>query len=121
MVMKREERLQSEIVQALRENGLTPVHIPNGSDNESARKLHGKLGVLIGIPDLLVLGDNNNVCFLEVKTEWGTLSEIQEYVHADLKVKGFDVYVVRSVIEALDVCYESLRPLSPQEIERITG
>ena len=73
-----------------------------------------KLGCLIvkmkgekmnGMPDLLVIPMNSPMYFIEVKTEKGQLTRIQEFVHKKLDTQGVEVHVARSVQEIEDTFY----------------
>ena len=48
-----------------------------------------------GIPDLLLIPKDSNVEFVEVKTESGNVSELQEFRIKELKSHGINVKVVR--------------------------
>ena len=47
-----------------------------------------------GMPDLLLLHPQRNPWFVEVKADSGTVSPVQQYRHAELRRKGFQVAVV---------------------------
>jgi hypothetical protein len=47
-----------------------------------------------GVPDL-ILCKADQLKFIEVKTNKGRLSPVQEYRHAELRARGFTVEVVR--------------------------
>ncbi len=49
-----------------------------------------------GIPDLLCLKSGEHPLFIEVKTETGKLSRLQEYRIDELKKAGFDAMVLRT-------------------------
>lgn len=49
-----------------------------------------------GIPDRLLLC-NGEAIFVELKTNTGRLSKVQELVHTKLRGLGFKVFVVRDV------------------------
>lgn len=48
-----------------------------------------------GIPDLICLKENEKPLFIEVKTEKGVLSKLQEYRIKELTEKSFDVKILR--------------------------
>ncbi len=50
-----------------------------------------------GIPDLLCLKNGETPLFIEVKTEIGRLSKLQEYRIDELKKAGFDAMVLRNL------------------------
>jgi Holliday junction resolvase-like predicted endonuclease len=47
-----------------------------------------------GMPDLMLLKDKE-VRFVEVKAPKGRLSPVQEYRHAELRARGFNVETVK--------------------------
>jgi len=49
-----------------------------------------------GIPDLLCLKNGETPLFIEVKTETGRISKLQEYRIEELKNAGFDAMVLRT-------------------------
>lgn len=49
-----------------------------------------------GIPDLLCLKSGEHPLFIEVKTETGKLSKLQEYRIDEIKKAGFDAEVLRN-------------------------
>lgn len=82
-----EQKLQTKIKQRLESHGWFVTKLMKTSSN--------------GIPDLLCLRKGIAV-FLEVKTESGVVSELQDYMIDKLKRIGFHARVVRSV-EDVDV------------------
>lgn len=82
-----EQKLQTKIKQRLEQHGWFVTKLMKTSTN--------------GIPDLLCLRKGIAV-FLEVKTESGIVSELQDYMIDKLKRIGFHARVVRSV-EDVDV------------------
>ena len=108
--MKRiEQAIHRQIVAGLRQvlpHGWIVAHIPNGGKRTQVEGAVFKaLGVLPGMPDIVVLGADRQgsatAWFLEVKTDNGRLTEIQSLMHDKLKDIGFPVAVVRSWDEAL--------------------
>ena len=107
--MKREQTLQKAIVDYLR-YALPPewkvASIPNGGHSASARITNHSMGMLAGMPDLMILGDSGRVWFVEVKCELdyegrpSTLSPAQRRVHAELKALDHVVTVLHSLEEA---------------------
>ena len=78
-------------------------HVPNGG-HRNARE-GGELkkdGVLAGVPDLEVASPGNRTFRIEVKKPDGTLSPEQIAIHKRLKQNGHEVYVMRSLQEALE-------------------
>lgn len=58
-------------------------------------------GVEPGTPDILVMLPGGRVVWLECKTERGTVTSVQHAWHARAGSMGHEVYVVRSVQDAL--------------------
>lgn len=95
-----EAEIQTAIVNHFRRTyaGLI-AHVPNGG-------LRGKLaairfraiGVLAGVPDLLIWSPKGHF-LMEVKTTKGALSNTQWSFHNDIRDMGFDVAVVHGVEE----------------------
>lgn len=68
-------------------------HVPNGGSRNKAEG--GKLrlmGVLPGVPDIIIIY-NKNIIFWELKDEKGGLSKAQEVLHSALARYGFNVQV----------------------------
>lgn len=80
-----EKNLQQKIMQICRARSILCVKV----DSTSTR----------GWPDLLVLLPCGQVLFLELKTETGKLSKLQEHTHKLINANKGKVYVVRRVQE----------------------
>jgi Holliday junction resolvase len=76
-----EQQLQNKIIKRLEEQGWYVIKLIKTNKN--------------GIPDLVAFKDND-IQFIEVKTETGKLSELQKFRIEELKSKGFKVYELRS-------------------------
>ncbi len=50
-----------------------------------------------GWPDIEAYCDGARVCFIEVKNTTGRLSDLQIFRHEQLRKKGFEVIVARSI------------------------
>ena len=59
-----------------------------------------------GVPDRLVLLPGGRVIFVELKTDTGTLSPLQEFVHGRLRRLGMDVRVLYGRDQVLDFVKE---------------
>lgn len=81
--------------------GALVVHVPNGGsrDVREAVKLK-RMGVVAGIPDLIVFMDGAFAFALEIKTQAGKLSAEQLGVHTVMRRLGFKIAVVRGIEEA---------------------
>ncbi len=86
--------------------------VPNGGfrNIRTAVRLKGE-GVLAGVPDLFlpVPTKKHNGLFLEVKTQKGRLSPNQTTFINAMLGRGYEVKVVHSATEALDVVKEYLK------------
>jgi len=65
--------------------------------------LFKKMGMKVGIPDLVFLCQQARVFFIELKDDTGKLSENQLFRIPILENLGFNVYVCRSLDEVKDV------------------
>jgi hypothetical protein len=77
------------------------IHVPNGGsrDVREAVKLK-KMGVVPGVPDLLVFAANAFLFGLEIKTKTGKLSAHQHGFQSAMRALGFKVATVRGISEA---------------------
>lgn len=81
--------------------GALVVHVPNGGRRGKREAgLFKRLGVVAGIPDLIVFMDGAFVFALEVKAPRGVVSKAQESIHTLMRSLGFHVAVVRSIDDA---------------------
>ena len=98
-----EETIQVSIVEWLRLvlPGALIWHTPNGGwrDPREAAKLK-RMGVLPGIPDIIVFMEGAFAFSLECKTQRGTLSDDQKNVHSIMRLLGFKVATVRGIDES---------------------
>ena len=80
-------------------------HVPNGGKRGRIEAYNLKLnGVKAGVPDLCVIRPGGRVGWIEVKAGTG-VSEAQEKLHAEWRLKGHEVHVVES-LDALGVIIE---------------
>jgi hypothetical protein len=102
--MKRlEQSIQRSIITGLRMSlpgGWIVCHPANGGYRTKVEgAIFKAMGVLPGIPDIMVLGeaDHGATCwFFEVKSDTGTLTPAQRDMHERLRDLGFGVAVVKS-------------------------
>lgn len=99
-----ESDVQRAIIKYLKALGLWPVSVPNGAflsgdKSRRARQMASlKLdGLTVGFPDLMVLHKDSRICFFEVKSEKGRMSEYQFNCAQSLNERGHHVATVRSV------------------------
>ncbi len=98
-----EARIQAAVVDWIKTvaPGVLVFHIPNGGLRSKAEAARLKwIGVLAGIPDLIVIAPGRRAFFLEVKTEAGRLSTDQLAVHDRLVALGTPAAIVRSIDDA---------------------
>lgn len=97
-----ERAIQSAIRQRLLFHGVLCIAIPNAARRSPALAAAMRAeGMLAGAPDLICVGDQGKVAWLEVKAATGRLSPAQEDLHETLRRKGHAVAVVRSQDEAV--------------------
>jgi hypothetical protein len=101
----REDAIQAALINhiALRARpGVKAFHVPNGGKRSKAEAGRFKaLGVVRGIPDLVVIADGRAL-FLELKATDGRLSPDQVKAHAELKTAGAIVATVFGLDAAID-------------------
>ena len=77
-----EQQIQKKIIDRYTANGWYVIKLIKTNKN--------------GIPDLLCLKSGEPPLFIEVKTEIGRLSKLQEYRIDELKKAGFDTEILRN-------------------------
>ena len=82
-----ESRLQQKIVTLCKQNSILTYKI-----NADAQR---------GIPDLLLIAPCGTVLLFEIKTQTGRVSALQERMHKKMKQNNANVFVIRSVEEAI--------------------
>jgi cellobiose-specific phosphotransferase system component IIB len=102
-----ETQIQIAVIDHLRygaANGWKYWHTPNGGlrDKREAAKLRA-MGVLPGVPDLVLISPQGKFHGLELKRKGGTLSEEQRLFHAFAKGMGWPVAEADTLDGALDV------------------
>ena len=110
---QRERAIQRAIRQYLASVGLISAHVPNGASlagNPKRRamqmnNLKGD-GLTPGFPDLIVMGTDSRVGFMEVKAEGGKQNENQLNVQSWMDRDGHKYAVVRSVDDAKETLQE---------------
>ena len=106
-----EDAIQSEIVawfnsEYPKYRGLF-FHVNNNPRNRVDGARLARMGLVPGIPDLLLLA-NGTVYGFELKTETGKLSQWQEKVHAIWRGAGFKVYIVRNLKDFQEIITQIL-------------
>ena len=101
-----ERQIQRAILQAC-DNFLIPeaivFHAAQNRLTEREGKFWKALGVVPGVPDLIFYLPRGVTLGMEIKTPEGRLSPAQRLFHEKLKAMEHNIYVVRSVDEALKV------------------
>jgi hypothetical protein len=100
--MKSESTIQRELwklIEAYKLPGTRIFHVANGEwrSPRTAKRLK-EMGVLPGVPDFCFIAENK-VGFLEMKTEKGSLSDVQLDFMGAVAFHGVVVDVAHSVIE----------------------
>lgn len=101
-----EAKIQAEIVKHLQTEKYLFCSIPNeaaGKDAAIRMAQLKTLGLKSGAPDLLIFLDGGVLLCLEVKSLTGRQSPAQIDFEAELKTRGFQYFVVRSLEEAKKV------------------
>ncbi len=102
--MRPEARLQESVCQYLalqeRQGRLLWFAVPNGGSRNLLEAVNLKRqGLRAGVPDLVVIPKAGPVCFIELKSEDGTLSKLQSIWLESLPLYGCPVAVCRSLDE----------------------
>jgi hypothetical protein len=113
---KSEHRIQDEIRLALSEHGIV-LRLNSGQAYGGTRVWDKRYGYILkdirpialcgkGTPDLLFIGTNGNVAFVEVKDNQGRIREDQKRFLAMVQQYGYKAGIARSVEEALKIIGE---------------
>ena len=86
-----ESEIQRDITAYLKTAGFIVIRMNSGSVRHNVQMCEK------GMPDLEVISPYGKVTFIEVKTETGKVSDVQEQMHARLRTYGQEVIVARSV------------------------
>ena len=106
-----EDKIQAEIFQyfnnkyCLKNNDpkCSIFAVPNGGNRNIKEAMKMKAtGTVAGVSDLIVLMPNRCI-FVEVKTDVGKQSDKQKEFEITVKNLGFEYYVVRSLIEFINI------------------
>lgn len=83
---------------------LTYFHVPNGQHKtkKMAWIMKGQ-GLRAGVPDLVLGFPGGRTIFVELKTGTVRVSQVQKEFHEELTRMGFEVHVVRSLDELMNV------------------
>jgi hypothetical protein len=99
-----EQQIQKSILDHLGWRGLPELfafHVPNGGYRTAVEsKIFKSLGVIPGVPDLLILY-RGRLHALELKTKGGRLTETQRRTHEDMRQAGALVATCYGVNDAL--------------------
>ena len=111
----KESEIQKIVVDYVRNRYHATVH---GTANGTANGTHPPVGMLVGIPDLLVFesrGGYHGLC-IELKTETGRLECVQEDVCKTLASLGYYVevcYGLDAAIECIDRYFSMIGEIIP--------
>lgn len=108
-----ERTIQRAIRQYLAKRGFISAHVPNGASLAGNAKrramqmnnLKGD-GLVVGFPDLIVMGTDARVGFMEVKNEGGKQNDNQKAVQSWMERDGHKYAVVRSVDDVAETLAE---------------
>lgn len=100
-----ETKIQREIQNAISAHGLWCVRLPVQGTLQQIGKGQAvlKSSPLVGFPDLMVIGPEGTIAWLEVKTSKGKLTPIQRGRHAQLSALAHIVAVVCTPDQAIGV------------------
>lgn len=111
---KQSERMVQRAIRGyLTKIGFVSVHVPNGSVLAGDKAKRGRQmallkgdGLIVGFPDLIVMGTNARIGFMEVKNEGGKQSDNQKAVQEWMERDGHKYAVVRSIEDAAETISE---------------
>lgn len=92
-----EDKLQFLIAQELRKRKILFFHVPNGglrSKREACK--FTAIGVLSGVPDLVLLLDEAKTIFIELKIGKNKRSDKQEKFHTQVSKMGFQSHLIQA-------------------------
>ena len=99
-----EQQLQRSVLEHLRLRGAPGIfffHVPNGGARTAIEgAIFRSLGVVAGIPDLLIIRDGRTFA-LELKSELGRVTPIQTETQQRMQAAGAVVGVARGIDEAI--------------------
>jgi len=82
------------------------VHLYNNPRSAASGALAKRMGMLAGVPDLMIVRPLGRVAFIEVKAEGGRLSPMQIAFKLHCKTWGIDHAVCRSIEDVRDFLAE---------------
>jgi hypothetical protein len=94
--------LQMQICNILSAFGVFYFSVPNERRNLKDMMRLKKMGLLSGIPDLIIL-HKGKTFFLELKSEKGTISDNQKIVQLRLCEMGYEVWTAYGYNQAIDI------------------
>lgn len=87
---QRESKLSRKIIKELELRGIF------------AFKIHGGPMMVAGLPDIIVCMDGRFIGLETKNPDGGDPSPIQNFIHGKIRASGGEVYVVRSIAQALE-------------------
>ena len=85
--------------------------VPNGGSRHILEaKTLKSTGQMAGVADLIILLPNGKTIFVEVKTEKGVQSEVQNIFQSKVENLGFEYYLVRSLDEFIKLITDATQP-----------
>lgn len=92
------------LLKATAQPGVTWFHVPNGGKRTPREAATFRaMGVLAGVPDLIIMQPGGTVRFIEVKTMNGRVSEQQMEFFDNARRAGFECSIVRDLDDAVKV------------------
>jgi len=86
-----ESELQTRVIEVLKLATYIPIRVNSGGRVGRVR-LAGA-----GTPDIIALGPGSRVLLIELKTDTGKVSEVQQAWHDKARLYGHDVWIVRNL------------------------
>lgn len=105
--MKNENKIQQEIFMyyhnnfCLSDSGNIIFSVPNEGKDAKEQAYKKSLGMISGVSDMILIR-NNEVIFVEVKTETGKQSENQIKFQKKVELLGFRYIVVRNIEDFIE-------------------
>lgn len=86
---------------------LNYYHVPNGTyRSKKMAWIMKQQGLRAGVPDLVLLFPGGRTIFVELKSRYGKPSPAQKEFHEELRLMGFEVHIVKTLDELMNVYHE---------------
>lgn len=97
------------------------VYVNNNSVSAKAGARNRRLGVVAGIPDLILFCPNLDSCalFIEMKAPKGRPAPAQLTLHAQLETQGYRVEIVKTLASFKDLIREYLSGVTLEGVQKL--